>query len=105
MLGQSGVGERARDPDDQRFGARLIVGREAAGVRTVEVEHADQSIGRDDRPDEFAAACGIAGDMTATGVYVIDPLALSQPRRGAPHPLFQWDTKARSLSPARPATH
>src|SRR3546814_20510678 len=74
ILGQSGVGERARDPDDQRFGARLIVGREAAGVRTVEVEHADQSIGRDDRHDEFAAACGIAGDMTAKGVDRLDQL-------------------------------
>src|SRR3546814_3774616 len=67
---QSAAGQRARDPRDQRFGARLVVGGEPAGMGAVEVEHADQPVRRDDRHDESAAAGGTAGAMAGKGVEV-----------------------------------
>src|SRR3546814_18892416 len=88
---------RARDPRDQRFGARLVVGGEPAGMGAVEVEHADQPVRRDDRHDEFAAAGGIAGDMAGKGVDVLAPLARPPPHRGAATGRYSWWARCRPV--------
>src|SRR3546814_15472036 len=70
---QSAAGQRARDTRDQRFGARLVVGGDSAGMGAVEVEHADQPVRRADRHDEYPAACGSTGDMDGKGGEVGPP--------------------------------
>ena len=58
----------------------------ARGIRTVDIQNADDAPMMVKRDDDLASGCAVAGDMAGEGVHVRDHLGSPLARRRAAHP-------------------